>query len=189
MWCAPRISAVLKGGAKQNFLPLTRYIILKGGFAMSISLTLLEYLEWEAVDYELLRHPPAFDSMHTAEAAHIPGDKLAKCVVLEDEKGFLMAVIPATHELELETLNKQLDRELQFATEDEIADLYEDCERGAVPPLPEAFGYEAVVDDCLTDYDDIYLEAGDHNELVHISGRAFQDLTAKAPHGYFSRPV
>ena len=100
-----------------------------------------------------------------------------------------MAVIPATHELELEALNKQLDRELQFATEDEIADLYEDCDRGAVPPLPEAFGYEAVVDDCLTDYDDIYLEAGDHNELVHISGEAFQNLTAKAPHGYFSRRI
>ncbi len=156
---------------------------------MSISLTLLEYLEWETVDYELLQHEPAFGSMHTAESAHIPGDQLAKCVVLEDENGFLMAVIPATHELELDTLNKQLNRQLQFATEDEIEDLYEDCDRGAVPPLPEAFGYDAVVDDCLTDYDDIYLEAGDHHELVHISGQAFQNLTAKAPHGYFSRHI
>ena len=103
---------------------------------MSISLTLLEYLEWETVDYELLQHEPAFDSMHTAESAHIPGDQLAKCVVLEDENGYLMAVIPATHELELETLNKQLNRQLQFASEDEIADLYEDCDRGAAPPLP-----------------------------------------------------
>jgi Ala-tRNA(Pro) deacylase len=156
---------------------------------MTISLTLLEYLEWEGVDYELLQHEPAFDSMHTAEAAHVPGDQLAKCVVLEDENGYLMAVIPATHELELETLNKQLNRQLQFASEEEIADLYEDCDRGAVPPLPEAFGYEAVVDDCLTDYDEIYLEAGDHHELVHISGKDFQTLTAKAPHGYFSRHI
>ncbi|MGI9571356.1 MAG: aminoacyl-tRNA deacylase [Desulfobulbia bacterium] len=156
---------------------------------MSISLTLLEYLEWEGVDYELLHHEPAFDSLHTAEAAHIPGDQLAKCVVLEDENGYLMAVIPATHELELDTLSKQLERQLQFASEDEIEDLYEDCELGAVPPLPEAFGYDAVVDDCLTDCDDIYLEAGDHHELVHISGRDFQELTAKAPHGYFSRHI
>lgn len=156
---------------------------------MSISLTLLEYLEWEAVDYELLRHPPAFDSMHTAEAAHIPGDQLAKCVVLEDEKGFLMAVIPATHELELDALNKQLNRNLQLASEDEVADLYDDCDRGAVPPLPDAFGYEAVVDDCLTGNNDIYLEAGDHQELVHITGEAFQNLTAKASHGYFSRRI
>ena len=71
---------------------------------MTISLTLLEYLEWKGVDYELLHHEPAFDSMHTAEAAHVPGDQLAKCVVLEDESGYLMAVIPATHELELEAL-------------------------------------------------------------------------------------
>ena len=84
---------------------------------MSISLTLLEYLEWEGVDYELLHHEPAFDSLHTAEAAHIPGDQLAKCVVLEDENGYLMAVIPATHVLELDTLSKQLQRQLQFASE------------------------------------------------------------------------
>jgi len=154
---------------------------------MTISLTLLEYLEWEGVDYELLHHEPAFDSMHAAEAAHVPGDQLAKCVVLEDESGYLMAVIPATHELELDTLSRQLNRHLQFANEEEIADLFEDCDRGAVPPLPEAFGYEAVVDDSLTEYDDIYLEAGDHQELVHISGRDFQNLTADAAHGYFSR--
>lgn len=156
---------------------------------MSISLTLLEYLEWEGVDYELLHHEPAYNSLHTAEAAHVPGDQLAKCVVLEDESGYLMAVIPATHELELDTLSTQLKRQLQFASEDEIEDLYEDCELGAIPPLPEAFGYDAVVDDCLTDYDDIYLEAGDHHELVHISGQDFQQLTAKAPHGYFSRHI
>lgn len=154
---------------------------------MTISLTLLEYLEWEGVDYELLHHEPSFDSMHTAEAAHVPGDQLAKCVVLEDDRGYLMAVIPATHELEIDTLNHQLKRQLQFANEEEIADLFEDCDRGAIPPLPEAFGYEAVVDDSLTDYEDIYLEAGDHSELVHISGRDFQALTSDASHGYFSR--
>jgi len=153
---------------------------------MAISLTLLEYLEWEGVDYELLHHEPAFDSLHTAEAAHVPGDQLAKCVVLEDENGYLMAVIPATHELELDALNRQLGRNLQFASEEEIADLFEDCELGAIPPLPEAYGYETVVDDALTDYEDIYLEAGDHTELVHISGQDFQHLTEAAPHGYFS---
>lgn len=153
---------------------------------MTISLTLLEYLEWEGVEYELLPHEPTYDSMHSAEAARVPGDQLAKCVVLEDESGYLMAVIPATHELELDALGQLLNRRLQFANEEEIADLFEDCDRGAVPPMPGAFGYESVVDDSLTDYEDIYLEAGDHQELVHISGSDFQALTAKVPHGYFS---
>ncbi len=156
---------------------------------MAISLTLLEYLEWEGVDYELVHHEPAYDSLHTAEAAHVPGDKLAKCVVLEDELGFLMAVIPASHELELEELNAQLDRQLQFANEPEIADLFEDCELGAVPPLPEAYGYEGVVDERLTECEDVYLEAGDHMELVHLSGPDFQILMSEAPRGYFSHHV
>jgi Ala-tRNA(Pro) deacylase len=156
---------------------------------MAISLTLLEFLEWEGIDYELLHHEPAFGSTYNAEAAHVPGDQLAKCVVLEDELGYLMAVIPATHELEIDTLSQQLERELQFASEDEVADLFDDCERGAIPPLPEAYGYEAVVDDSLTDLEDVYLEAGDHTELVHISGQDFQSLTADAPHGYFSHHI
>ncbi len=153
---------------------------------MAISLTLLEYLEWEGVDYELLHHEPSYDSLHTAEAAHVSGDQLAKCVVLEDEKGYLMAVIPATHELELDTLNQQLHRNLQLANEKEVADLFEDCETGAVPPLPEAYGYEAIVDDSLSECDTIYMEAGDHRELVRISGDDFQFLTDDSPHGYFS---
>jgi len=156
---------------------------------MAISLTLLEYLEWEGVDYDLLNHEPTFSSLYTAAAAHVPGDNLAKCVVLEDENGFLMAVIPATHELELDTLNQQLHRELQFATEAEISDLFEDCDTGAVPPLVEAYGYEAVLDDSLSECDEIYMEAGDHAELVRISGRDFHTLMNQAPHGYFSHHV
>ena len=153
---------------------------------MAISLTLLEYLEWENVEYDLLYHEPTYDSQSTAEAANVTGDNLAKCVVLEDEKGFLMAIIPATHELELEVLNKQLGRQLQFASESEIEDLFEDCDVGAVPPLVGAYGYEAVLDDTLTECPEIYMEAGDHTELVRISGHDFKELLTDSEHGYFS---
>jgi Ala-tRNA(Pro) deacylase len=35
---------------------------------------------------------------------------------------------------------------------------------------------------------DVYLESGDHEALVHLSGPAFRQLVAQAPHGRFSRP-
>lgn len=156
---------------------------------MAISLSLLEYLEWEGVDYELLHHAYVSGSMRTAQIAHIPGDNLAKCVVLEDEKGFLMAVLPATHTVAIDMLNEQTGRELQFATEKEIKDLFEDCSTGAIPPMAKAFGYEAIVDKSLADRDEIYFEAGDHTELVHISGHDFQELMAGMPQGQFSQHV
>ncbi len=156
---------------------------------MAMSISLLEYLEWEGVDYELVHHPWIGGSMRTAEVAHIPGEKLAKCVVLEDEAGYLMAVLPATHKVEIETLSEELGRDLQLATENEIKDMFEDCATGAIPPMVKAFGYEAVVDESLNTCDEIYFEAGNHTELVHLSGEDFADLMADAPHLQFSHHI
>lgn len=48
--------------------------------------------------------------MHTAEAAHVTGDKLAKAVVLIDEDGYLVAVIPATFKLKMGLVHASLVR-------------------------------------------------------------------------------
>ena len=114
---------------------------------------------------------------------------VAKCVVLEDEAGYLMAVLPATHKVEIETLSEELGRDLQLATENEIKDMFEDCATGAIPPMVKAFGYEAVVDESLNTCDEIYFEAGNHTELVHLSGEDFADLMADAPHLQFSHHI
>jgi len=82
-----------------------------------------------------------------------------------------------------------LQRNLGLATENELAGLFKDCELGAIPPIGPAYGIEIVVDDSLLQEDDVYFEAGDHEELIHVSGKQFQDLVAGARHGHFSRHV
>lgn len=153
---------------------------------MAISLTLLEYLEWEGVDYELVPHPFIAGSMQTAQQAHVSGEQLAKCVVLEDGSGYLMTVLPATHHIDMDKLKEITDRDLHLATEKEISDLFDDCSKGAIPPLPEAFGYRGLMDRSLNECNDIYLEAGDHTELVHLSGDDFKYLMANTDKANFS---
>ncbi|MFP3872873.1 MAG: aminoacyl-tRNA deacylase [Thiohalophilus sp.] len=155
---------------------------------MTMSLRLLEYLEWKGVDYELLHHAFVTGSLRTAAKAHIPGRQFAKPVVLKDEQGYLVAVIPASHKLDLEELNRDLHRKLSLASEKEIADLFDDCSKGAIPPVAEAFGYEAAVDESLEHSPDVYFEAGDHAELVHVSGDDFRYMMHGARHGHFSHP-
>jgi len=114
---------------------------------------------------------------------------LVKCVLLEDDNGYLMAVIPATHKVDLGAVHRELNRELGLATERELAELFRDCEPGAIPPLGKAYGIDMVVDRSLVDTPDVYFEAGDHRSLIHVSGGDFLKLVADSPQRSISRHV
>ena len=124
-----------------------------------------------------------------ARVAHVPGAQLAKGTVLKDDQGFVIAVVPATRRVDLGAMHRRFARPLGLATEDELKILFGDCEPGAVPPLGAAYGIESVLDDSLMEESDVYFEAGDHRELVHISGADFRKLMTGAPHGDISRHV
>lgn len=156
---------------------------------MSMSMTLRSYLEDSGHPYELMHHPRALTSMETAEAAHVPGDRLAKTVLVEDEEGYLLAVIPSTHRLLFGALREQFGQHFGLATERDIAALFTECEVGAIPPFGQAYGLRVVVDDALLDKDDVYCESGDHTELVHLAGRGFRSLMTHAHHGRISTHV
>jgi Ala-tRNA(Pro) deacylase len=152
---------------------------------MSIAPTLQKYLD-QKVSYETLTHAPTMTSMHTAEACHIPGDRLAKAVVLRHDRGHMLAVLPASHHLSLADLRAQVG-EVDIASEDEFAPLFRDCTRGAIPPIGECYGLDVIVDDSLAQQPDVYLEGGDHATLIHLDRQEFAELTRDAQHGRFSR--
>lgn len=156
---------------------------------MTIARALRDYLDEHHVLYDLVDHPASSDSMHTAAAAHVHGDSLAKAVVLEDDSGYLMAVLPSTRHVHLGLLHRQFERSIGLATEDEIGTLFADCDPGAIPPVGAAYGIETIVDDTLSEQPDIYFEAGDHHTLVHLSGSEFIELMKGAEQGSFSVPA
>ena len=124
--------------------------------------------------------------MRTAEACHVPGDCLAKGVLLRDDTGYMLAVLPATHYVRMHDLRLQFGKDVEFASEGEIDELFQDCANGAVPPIGECYGLDTIVDDAIDGQGDVYLEAGDHTTLVHLSHAQFVKLTADARHGRFS---
>lgn len=154
---------------------------------MTIALSVQNYLSREGVHYEVIGHEHTADSAHSAQAAHVPGEQLAKGTVLIDEQGYLIAVVPATHRVDLGALHRHFNRPLGLATERELAGLFPDCEPGAVPPLGAAYGIDTILDESLVGAPDIYFEAGDHRELVHVSGKDFLKLMARTPRARISR--
>ncbi len=136
--------------------------------------------------YELLAHPGSQTSIQTADLADIPGDRLVKGVVLEDEQGKLIAALPATRSVHIGHLTTQLDRRLRLADEDEIPALFPDCKPGAVPPLGPAYDLRMIVDASLDAQQEVYFEAGDHEHLVHMSAAQYRSLIGSAPRVRFA---
>ena len=65
--------------------------------------------------------------------------------------------------------------------------MFDDCELGAVPAFGMVWGVETVVDEELERNHEVYVEGGDHEQLLRMSGMQFSDLMGSARHGHFSR--
>ncbi len=153
---------------------------------MSTAPKLTQFLTSVGARYDLVPHDATMSSIRSAEACHISADCLAKAVVLLDDDGYLLAVLPASHHLRFDDHEEQGYWPVRMATEQEIEELFPDCARGAVPPIGAAYGLKTLVDDSIVELPEVYFEGGDHTTLVHMSGLTFDRLMAAAEHGHFS---
>ena len=156
---------------------------------MATAKTLINYLKERGIDYELVAHDHTATAEASAHAAHVPAHQVAKAVVLRDDSGYVISVLPANHSLEIEWVNDELDRKLEMACEDEFKKLFGDCETGAVPALGEAYGLKVIWDDELAYTADIYIEAGDHEHLIWLERRDFKKLMSGLPHTIISKDL
>ncbi|WP_432257809.1 aminoacyl-tRNA deacylase [Cupriavidus sp. TMH.W2] len=156
---------------------------------MTMATTLAKCLSKRQSQFDTVRHPYSLSSMATAQAANIPGDRLAKSILLEDGGGYVVAVIPSTHHLKLSEIREQTGRKLTLAHEDGVREVFRDCDQGAIPPVGMAYGTQTWLDESLLTHPDVYFEAGDHQELVHMSTGQFLDLMAEARHGHFAHRI
>lgn len=155
---------------------------------MAIAPTLQKYLD-QKVAYEVMTHEPTMSSTRTAQACGISGDRLAKGIVLRHNGGYMLAVLPASYHIRLDDLRKQIGDDLDLAKEDDVARLFRDCARGAVPPVGECYGLDVVVDDSIEQQPEVYMEAGDHATLVHMDRTQFAELMIDAQHARFSHRI
>jgi Ala-tRNA(Pro) deacylase len=156
------------------------------GKVMAIAETVKNYLVKKNVTYDQVYHPHSGSSHETAEASHVREDHIAKGVIVKDDSGYAMVVVPAINYVEMKHVRKELDRDLKLVAEEEFAKLFPDCEPGAVPPLGPAYKIETFLDEALTTLANIYFEAGDHEHLLHVSGEDFKTLLSGVRHGHYS---
>ena len=154
---------------------------------MGVSLTLQSYLGDHHVAYDVTKHDRTGNSSRTAEASHIPGEKLAKGVVLKSGDGYLLAVLAASKHIAMDAVEKVTGAPVMLASEAEASMLFPDCEDGAVPVFGAAYGIPAVIDDTLDVSADIYCEAGDHRHARAYGRQGFSCPDVRRRTGAFRR--
>ena len=155
---------------------------------MTLPTRLQTFFDEHEIPLRTVAHPRTYTSRDSASTAQVRADHVAKGVLLKDAEGFLLAVIPADRWVRLGALGEITGRPLSLADEAEVPRVFAGCDPGAVPPLAAAFGLQAVVDEALTSLADVYLEAGDHSHLIHLTGEQFQELVRGARIGHFTHP-
>ncbi|MBM7060079.1 YbaK/EbsC family protein [Pseudomonas sp. UL073] len=137
--------------------------------------------------YSMLAHAPSITTREAARRAGIPLQQMAKPVILDDFQGhWLMAVVPASRQVDLQKVHKLTSRHWRLAHEGDFGNRFDDCALGAIPAVGTVFGLETLIDQALTEQPEVYFEAGDHAALVHMSGAAYLELMPEARRGRFS---
>jgi len=151
---------------------------------MAIAITLKEYFANESIHYETIKHHRALTLLDSSRSAHLPAEKVAKAVVLQSEDGdYLMATLPANSHLSLTDVNKLTGKHYALLNEQKLQELFPDCSQGAIPALGTPYKIKMLVDDSLLTSDTIYIESGDHKNLLKLKGQEYSSLVAQMAHG------
>lgn len=144
---------------------------------MVVAQKLKAFLDENKVAYHVLKHHERFTSPEIAQALHVPGQELAKVVILDADGKLVMAVLPSNVLVNLDAFARAMGAsKARLASEEEFKGAFPDCEVGAMPPFGNLYGLDVYVDSLLTQDREIVFEAGNHQEAIKMAYEDFARL-------------
>ena len=154
---------------------------------MSMTARVADFLQQQQIQYDIIKHAYSISAQGSAIAARIAAEHIAKAVILADhDSKHLMAILPANRQISLHKLQLVMSSTPHLVEERALNQLFSDCEQGAIPAFNQAYNINAIYDDRLIQLSDIYLEAGDHQTLIHLTASQFLLLMSNVKHAQFS---
>ncbi len=141
---------------------------------MPILRKLQEYLDTNKVKYQVLTHSEAYTAQEVAALQHVPGEQMAKVVMVKKDGVPIMTVLPASHRINFARLQEALGGRVELETEREFCNLFPGCETGAEPPFGNLFNLEVWTDTSLAKDEEIVFNAGTHRQTVRMR---YEDFT------------
>ncbi|MGB7218439.1 MAG: YbaK/EbsC family protein [Vicinamibacterales bacterium] len=138
---------------------------------------LVEFLKHARVPYTTFQHRVAFTAQEEAAISHVPGRSWAKVVVCFADSEPVLAVLPAHFRVDLEELRALAGAgTLRLAREQEITELYPDCEPGAMPPFGDLYRQRVFLDRSLVGEPEMVFNAGTHTDAIRMHWADLADL-------------
>ena len=137
----------------------------------------VKFLKSSKVKFQLRHHPARFTAQEVAAAEHITGEEVAKVVIVKAGEKFAMFVLPATCVVEMPEVKKVLGaKDVRLATEAEIAQIFPDCQVGAMPPFGAEYGLDMYVESRLAADPEILIPACTHEDSVLLAWKDYERL-------------
>ncbi len=147
------------------------------------------YLKSRQIPFEVLLHAPAPSATRLAQSVHVPGERVAKVVLVKGSERFVLAVLPSTHRIDMPRLMQALGTtDLRIASEDDLDGVFIDCELGALPPFGRLYGITTIVDASLSGGSEIVFEGNTRHEGVRMRYRDYEAVEAPV-RGRFASPI
>jgi Ala-tRNA(Pro) deacylase len=134
------------------------------------------FLTEQHVPFETIFHPPAYTAQKRARYLHTPGAQVVKSVLLAGPSGYVLAILPATRHVDTEALAQALGGPVRLASEEEIAQLFCDCEWGVVAPFGTRYGLPTLLEESLAAETTLVLEVNAHAEAIRLRREDFEQL-------------
>ena len=153
---------------------------------MAIAYGVSEFLRENHIPFEVFWHRRVDTSLRAAWETGIAADCVVKAVVLASAGTLFMVLISANRMLDIGAVENYVCEKVRLADPAEFEGLFVDCEPGAVPALGPAYGFTTLLDDSLARAEDVYFDAGDQEELIHVKGSLFRQALGAVHIGEFA---
>jgi len=136
-----------------------------------------EYLKDSGVYFSMHEHPPAYTAQEVASEEHVSGNMLAKPVVIRADDRYVMCVLPASYKVDMRKIAKALKaKSVRLADEAEMAKLFPDVEVGSEPPFGKLYDLITMVDEHLSEDEEIVFQAGSHRHTIRMNYNDYANL-------------
>lgn len=136
-----------------------------------------QFLKNSRVWFEIRKHPPTMTAQELAQRENVDGHQIAKVVVMKEHGKYYMVVLPASYFVDLKEIRRITGHpDLHLATEQELKEIFPDCELGAMPPMGNLYNMPVYVEQDLSEDEEIEFNAGSHEEAIRMKYKDYEGL-------------